>query len=310
MSKFQDFANQVAQNIISKLDQGIIAWSHFAKPNVVNFGMPTNGNTKRRYNGINVWILGMEQEAKGYSTNVWFTFNQLKALGGFVRKGEKGTAIWQYKGRSFNVTKEDDGTETKTFGNRPIFSVAYVFNLDQAEGLDDLKAKVKASTNMVDGEEFNTSAEAESFINKVLGDTIVKHSNQVRAYYTPALDAIHMPNKKVFRSEVAYYSTFLHEIGHWTGHESRLKRIDPIQFADRETYGKEELVAELFSAMTASTLGMNIDVDNHVAYCQSWSKALKNDKDGMIVWAMNEAMKAFNYAYQIESSYTNEDDTE
>jgi antirestriction protein ArdC len=45
-----------------------------------------------------------------------------------------------------------------------------------------------------------------------------------RAFYRPATDSIHLPDRGQFPTADNYYATALHELGHWTGHESRLDR--------------------------------------------------------------------------------------
>src|SRR3546814_14043363 len=55
--------------------------------------MPRNGKTGDRYAGINILILWDAVVANGFSTNSFLTFRQALALGGNVRKGERGTTV-------------------------------------------------------------------------------------------------------------------------------------------------------------------------------------------------------------------------
>ena len=63
-----------------------------------------------------------------------------------------------------------------------------------------------------------------------------------------------------------------------------------------KNYSREELVAELGSAMLCTVAGLNSDkaFKNSVAYIQGWLKALANDNK-MIVWAASRAEKAARY---------------
>ena len=98
--------------------------------------------------------------------------------------------------------------------------------------------------------------------------------------------------KVEFNSEEEYYSTLFHELAHSTGHDSRLARdIGHSQFGSA-TYSKEELVAEMSSAMLCGIAGIeNRTIDNSAAYIQSWLKVLKSDKK-LLVSAGGQAQKA------------------
>ena len=63
-----------------------------------------------------------------------------------------------------------------------------------------------------------------------------------------------------------------------------------------EDYSREELVAEIGSAMICTSLGISIpeSFKNSVAYIKHWIQALKNDNK-MIVWAASRAEKASDY---------------
>ncbi len=85
-----------------------------------------------------------------------------------------------------------------------------------------------------------------------------------------------MPFKHQFPTPDRYYATALHELGHWTGHESRLNRDLAHPFGS-EGYAREELRAEIASMLLGSELGIGHDPGQHVAYVGSWIKALQQD---------------------------------
>ena len=94
-----------------------------------------------------------------------------------------------------------------------------------------------------------------------------------------------------------YYSTFFHELVHSTGHKRRLGRsgVEEVAAFGSHEYSKEELVAEIGSAMLCGVAGIEqVTLDNSAAYIQSWLKALKND-ERMIVSAAGQAQKAADY---------------
>jgi antirestriction protein ArdC len=104
----------------------------------------------------------------------------------------------------------------------------------------------------------------------------IEHRNGDRAFYSPAADKILMPEREQFAQADRYYATLLHELGHWSGHESRLKRDLTGTFAS-ESYAKEELRAEIASMMLGTELGVGHDPGQHAAYVKSWIQALRDD---------------------------------
>jgi antirestriction protein ArdC len=93
-----------------------------------------------------------------------------------------------------------------------------------------------------------------------------------QAMYVPSQDYIGMPAFSAFKDADNFYSTAFHELGHWTGHKSRLDRGEGMRgrFGD-QAYAAEELVAELCAEF-------NFDGElRHAGYIEHWSKLLKGD---------------------------------
>ena len=103
----------------------------------------------------------------------------------------------------------------------------------------------------------------------------LEHASGDRAYYRPSTDSIHLPLKEQFPSAGDYYSTLLHELGHWTGHATRLNRdlSDPFGSIG---YAREELRAEIASLIIGSELGIGYDPGQHAAYAASWIQILEH----------------------------------
>jgi antirestriction protein ArdC len=101
-----------------------------------------------------------------------------------------------------------------------------------------------------------------------------------------------MPDISQFNTPESYYATLFHEMTHSTGHESRLNRKFGTKFGDNQ-YAREELIAEIGSAILNSSAGINNDTvfTNSVAYISSWLKALNNDHR-LIIYAACKAEKA------------------
>ncbi|MES9148557.1 zincin-like metallopeptidase domain-containing protein, partial [Cutibacterium acnes] len=96
-----------------------------------------------------------------------------------------------------------------------------------------------------------------------------------------------------FKAPANYYATALHELTHWTGHESRLARTFGKRFGD-DAYAFEELVAELGSAFVMSHLGLHdATLELHASYVDSWLSVLRRDKNAILT-----ASRHANAAYQ------------
>lgn len=101
------------------------------------------------------------------------------------------------------------------------------------------------------------------------------------AYYRPQDDVVVLPPLRQFTSADHFYSTAFHELGHSTGHESRLNR--PIVFGSSD-YSREELVAELTSAFICAELGLdNSLIEDSASYVNGWLDLLNQDKRAIMV---------------------------
>ena len=142
---------------------------------------------------------------------------------------------------------------------------ATVFNADQIDGLPAVKSQVKTWPEI---------ERAENIL--VQSGASIRHVDGSGAYYSPAKDEICMPAKSQFADGAKYYGTVLHELGHWTGHESRLARDLKNPFGS-EAYAKEELRTEIASLIVGDELSIGKDVGQHAAYVKSWIKVLQED---------------------------------
>jgi antirestriction protein ArdC len=277
MSK--EIYEMVTNKIIESLNKNIVPWH---KPWDCN-NAPRNAKTKRAYNGINVMLLNCEQVIKSYKKNLWLTYKQAIELGGNVKKNEHSTFVIFW-----NFFKKDENGFEKTI---PLLKYFKVFNIEQCENL-----KLKEDVNE---KEFNDILVCEDVINNMPNKPEVFIGGTDRACYIPSVDKVCMPDKKQFHNEEGFYATFFHELVHSTGHEKRLNRktIGTSSFGS-ETYSKEELVAEVGSAMLNSLCGIDSKtIEQSQAYCKSWVKKLKDDKQ-MIVKAASAAQKAVDFILQ------------
>lgn len=136
------------------------------------------------------------------------------------------------------------------------------------------------------------------FVEQILANSQIPiiHHEKDRAYYSPKEDCIYLPPKESFASKEQYYSTALHELGHATGHESRMNRELKGSFGS-ESYAKEELRAELYSFLQALELGIDFDLKNHASYIDSWLKIFNGDK-GELSRAMKDSVGMVHFVKQ------------
>jgi len=275
MSKVNEI---ITDRIIAKLEEGTAPWR---KPWVGGSdGAPANFTSKKPYRGINTIMTGMQ----GYASRYWVTYKQAKQAGGSVKKGEKGTPLVFFK---FLDSKSDPGKKI------PLLRYYTVFNLSQCEGI------TVPDTVGLDATERPTPtpiAECDRIVKEWLSCPRIDHGGHMAAY-SPSMDRIRMPDREDFHSSEEYYSTLFHEMGHSTGHESRLKRpgiMNPISFGNH-SYSKEELVAEMSAAFLCGNTGIvDNTIDNSAAYLANWIKVLKGDPK-LIVSAASQAQKAFDH---------------
>ena len=263
-------AEAIANTIIAMLEKGVAPWK---MPWKNGGAMSINGNY---YRGINAILLSWQD----YNDNRWLTFNKVKQLGGKVKKGEKSFPVvfWQF----IVKTEKDENGDTIT-KKIPFLRLYNVFNVEQCEGL-------KLRENKVFNTENNSIEEAENVWNNYAGKPALYH-NRSRAFYDMINDYISIPEMRQFDSAEEYYSTLFHEAVHSTGAKHRLDRLDFDKFGS-EKYGKEELVAEIGSAILCQSVGITQTLENSAAYCKSWCNAIKAMPATAIISAASQAQKA------------------
>lgn len=298
---YDDYAKETADRFIRMLQEGTTPYQKQWKGEDLTASIPRNGLTGVAYKGSNSGDLWMKQIDMGYKDPRWLTVVQAKKLGAYVNKGEKHTKIIHWNlGREIDKLDEngkpilDENGEKQTVYQKyavPSMSVFQVFNAEQFTGIppltkEDLEPK-------------------RDFIPIEMGERILQNSGAIinfdergrSAHYSPSKDEITLPSKELFVSEMAYYSTALHELGHWTGHDSRLNRDLSSPFGT-DGYAKEELRAEIASFMLSCELGIDFDPTNHGAYVNSWCRNL-TEEPKEIFKASADAVKIKNFVMEL-----------
>ena len=264
----------VTNQILNLLEQGTVPWK---QPWSV---IPGDGPINVRgtpYRGANYFLLS----SLGFERPIYLTYRQALEHGGNVKKGEHGIPVVYWK---LIDAKESD--ESKRI---PFLRYYLVFNIAQCENLK-LPDRI---TQLQPPPDFNPIETAESIWSAYPNPPKLRHIGDC-ALYIPSVDEIWMPARYTFNSQEAFYSTLFHEMGHSTGHGSRLNRDLGIKHGI-QSYSREELVAEMTSAFLCARAGISKPVlENQAAYLANWSEALKNDPK-MFVTAAGKAQKAADF---------------
>ena len=283
---------RITSRILADLEQGVRPW---VKP--WTCGAPGQRVTRplrvtgEPYTGINVLLLWMEAVSAGHQSPTWMTYKQAQALGGQVRRGEKGSPIVYYG----TTTAREERTEGTSDDAREVrFLKSYtVFNVAQIEGLPE-RFQPAPATEAPAPPAFERMAEVDGWFEGV--GASVAHGG-AQAFYMPGEDRIQLPPPETFRDAHGYYTTRGHETVHWTRHPSRLDRKFGRERWGDEGYAREELVAELGAAFIAADLGLALEPRaDHADYIGHWITVLQNDKRA-IVGAAAHAERAVKYLH-------------
>lgn len=269
------FHEVVAERLIEQLKQGTAPWQKPWVPGQDSHSLPYNPSTGKRYKGINTLNL----MSQGFSDPRWMTYDQANSLSAQVIKGEKSTSVQYWKfteeqkvldGNGNPILDSQGKAKTETVKlERPKVFFAAVFNADQVEGLPPIEAK-----HQTDEQTWEAANRAEIILSS--SGANIMHKSQGRAFYSLGKDSITLPEKNQFIDAAGYYATALHELGHWTGHPSRLNRDLGHPFGS-DAYAKEELRAEISSMIMGDELGIGHNPEQHTAYVKSWIKVLQDD---------------------------------
>jgi len=230
----QSLYAEVTSRVIAELEQGRLPWVQPWDGAACGCTMPHNATTGRPYSGINILILWAAVIGGGYASQRWLTYRQAQAAGGNVRRGEKGTVVcyadrFTPKGEEARARDEERDARQVAFLKR--FTV---FNLDQCEGLPEALTKVAGVPAEAD-----VLPHVQALIEASGADF---RTGGGEAFYSPIADFVAVPPQGAFHEPINWYRTALHELGHWTGHGSRLDRNQRGRFGSTD-YAREELVA-------------------------------------------------------------------
>ncbi|HAT1685324.1 TPA: DUF1738 domain-containing protein [Klebsiella oxytoca] len=303
-SEKTDVYRLITDRIIVALENGTPPWRRPWRnaQKGINTLMPVNALTDNGYRGVNVLLLWLAAEERGFHSDRWLTYNQALEAGGQVRRGETATLAVIYRDRTkqaedISGNKLFDAEGKPQMETVPMLRQFPLFNVEQCDGLPEPVSGASVITRPQEDFAIVDPMQLERVLT-VVNATGVQFSPkpQNRAYYRAAADQIVLPLTSQFDTEGDYWSTVLHELVHASGHARRLNR-EGITKATRQSgdpvYAFEELIAEIGSAFLCAHLGITGDMQ-HESYIDGWLSRLKSDKKALFS-ACRQAREASEY---------------
>lgn len=260
MTKYDALAESIVSDLVRGIEAGAdgAAWHapwHFVA-GAGDMWSPRNYATGNTYRGGNVVALAVAAIDRGYSRHQWATYKQWESVGAQVRRGESGVRLVRWV---TGATRTDKATGERVPA-RPFPKVFSVFNIGQVDGIG---AESESAAPIV-------HSDAAAIVAGAGAD--IRHGGN-SAHYVPALDYVQLPERGQFFTEDHYWSTAFHELGHWTGHASRLARTFGAHGTDE--YAIEELTAELCAAFLCAASGVSSEPRaDHAEYLGHWVAVL------------------------------------
>lgn len=280
----------LVDEVIKNLKKGDGLWEQ----GWISFGTPMSAITGKQYRGVNNLCLTLMAMSRGYKDNRWATYKQIEDKGWSFKTDEEGKSLGKGAGvtveffelrdkktkcafdRSVLEGMTDD--EKQDYLNENVFPLRKYYRVFNGDIIDGIPTIERGNID-----ESDTNARAENILNYWNDNQakIIYGGNQ--AYYRPSTDEIHLPRRELFLDLQEFYSTALHEVGHSTGHKSRLNRNLSGGFGSSE-YAVEELRAEIASLFLEQDLGIYTNerqIENKSAYIKSWLKSIEEDPNAL-----------------------------
>lgn len=279
----RSFSEQLTLEMLKRIEAGTSPFQQEVRAGISP--LPSNPISGTKYAGMN----GLTLDFAGYEDPRWMTQKQAEKAGYVLEKGARAFPVFFFqpkRARSERSKPEQEGKEVAKTRRGGFMKCFHVFNACHVVGLPAPESP---------REEWNRLERPEAIV-KGSGAT-VSHSHTVKCgRYLPGSDQIVMPDPGRFVSRSAYYATLLHELGHWTGHSSRMDRSFGV---GKEEYAREELRAELASHFLCRELQIDYDPNQHAAYLERFVSLLR--EDSMELWrASNEAHRISSKLLELE----------
>ena len=308
----------LVETILQNLENGDGLW----KQGWVNTGVPESAITGKQYHGINNFYLTLISIIKGYSDNRWLTYKQMEDKGWSFKTDEEGKSLAKGAGVAIEFFELRDRDTRKPFDRSvldgmtaderqeymdtnvyPVRKYYRVFNGDLIEGIPEKEKREIDPSGINERAENVLSYWSENEAKIIYGGG--------SAYYRPSTDEIHLPKKEMFYDMPEFYATALHEVGHSTGHKSRLNRDLSGGFGTPD-YATEELRAEIASLFMEQDLEIKVSekhVENNSKYIKAWHEKIAEDPN-VLFTAIADADRIAKYVIEKEKKEQSRKNTE
>lgn len=308
----------LVEQILDNLEKGDGLW----KQGWVNTGVPESAITGKKYHGINNLFLTLVSIMKGYNDNRWLTYKQMEDKGWSFKTDEEGKSLAKGQGVAIEYFELRDKATKKPFDRsvldgmteserqeymhdnvHPIRKYYRVFNGDLIEGIPEREKREIDPNGINERAENVLSYWSENEAKIIYGGQ--------SAFYRPSTDEIHLPPKDVFFDMPEFYATALHEVGHSTGHETRLNRDLSGKFGTSD-YATEELRAEIASLFLEQDLEIQVSekhIENNSQYIKAWHDKISEDPN-VLFTAIADADKIAKYIVEKEHQEAKAKNTE
>ena len=302
---------QLVDKVMENLEKGNLFWTQ----GWVSSGAPESAITGKKYRGINNLFLSLIAMSENYGDNRWATFKQMEEKGWTFKKDEEGNSLAKGKGASIEYYEMRDketkrrfdksvldgmtASEQQEYMDKNVYWLRKFYRVFNCSLMDGVPVKEKPQIDVNDRND-----RSESILNYWDKNEAKIVYGGSQAFYRTDTDEVHLPERADFKSMQEFYSTALHEIGHSTGHETRLNRDLSGRF-DSENYAMEELRAEIASIFTEQDLEIEPSegrLQNNAAYIQSWKEEIKENPNALFT-AITDADKIAKYVSGKEQEY-------
>ena len=287
-----------------------------------NTGVPVSAVTGKKYRGINNMNLTLVSMVRGYSDNRWVSYKQMENNDWHFKTDEEGKSLGKGAGvvieffelrdretkkafdrKSLDGMTKEEQQEYMTRNVYPLRKYYRVFNGDLIDGIPEREKREIDPNGINERAENVLSYWSENEAKIIYGGQ--------SAFYRPSTDEIHLPPKEAFYDMPEFYATALHEVGHSTGHETRLNRDLSGKFGTSD-YATEELRAEIASLFLEQDLEIQVSekhIENNSKYIKAWHDKISEDPN-VLFTAIADADKIAKYIVEKEHQAAKAKNTE
>ena len=312
LEKVNDQRREITEIIISMMEKDPIRWVQQWTESTRGILAPISGRTGRVYRGRNAATLAATMYCEGFTDPRWYTIQNVAKHEGWTIKEEAICRLIEKWSTTFgvmpvldgsgNIKTDEDGNEVWRRYQKPILLDAYyVVNASQIEGIEPFAREEGAEPEKTDDD---AGRFCDELISACDFTKVLERWTVETPCFSPLTETVKMPDRRQYTDNMHFMADLSHELTHATS--IRLHRNIKGKFGSQD-YAREELIAELGSAYIQHDAGfipadaysgdnaaLKAYAESHIAYLQSWIKALREDPEAIYI-AANAADRAAEY---------------